>query len=359
MIDLDNITEDYLQEQAIALGKELGVDTREGSVYMDAAQGHIIRTAKFFNDLRSVDEMLALDTCYGEILEEKAAERNIYRKAATPAQYKVTFAGVESSNYLGKRFFVDSYFFILIQDGEQILLESEISGVAVNYLVAGSAVVPVENINNLTSCTLGDIYTDGTDKEFDDSLRARLKEKIATNPANANKQQYVIWCEEVAGVGKARVIPLWNGNNTVKCVIISTEGKAPTESFIAEMQEYMDPGVEGVGEGKAPLGAFCTVVGATEVSINVTFNVLLASGYTDEQAVTAVNNALSEYLRSLSLKSDEDILVVRYTQISSLITNLAAIDDFSNLLINGSNSNVSTSITQVPVTGEVLISGHI
>ncbi len=359
MIDLENITEEYLESQAIAMGAALGVDTREGSVYMDAAKGHILRTAKFFTDLRSVDEMIALDSCYGNILEEKASERNISRKDATPAQYRVSFTGVESSNYLGKRFFVDSYFFVLIQEDNLILLEAETSGVAVNYLTSGSAVIPVENISNLTACTLGEIYTDGTDKESDDSLRSRLKEKITSDPANANKQQYVIWCEEVTGVGKARVIPLWNGNNTVKCVIISTEGTAPTTSLIEELQEYMDPAVEGVGEGIAPLGAFCTVVGATEVSINISFNVLLADGYTAAQAIAEVETAMTTYFKTLSLNNDEDTLIVRYTQVSSIITNLASIDDFSSLLVNAGNSNITILITQVPVIGEVSISGYI
>ena len=44
----EQFTEDYFMEQAREMGDALGVDTREGSVYMDAAAGHCLRAAKFF-----------------------------------------------------------------------------------------------------------------------------------------------------------------------------------------------------------------------------------------------------------------------------------------------------------------------
>ena len=43
-LGLDEITEDYLMAECEDMGAELGVDTHQGSVYMDACSGHIIRT---------------------------------------------------------------------------------------------------------------------------------------------------------------------------------------------------------------------------------------------------------------------------------------------------------------------------
>ena len=66
----DEADEEYWLEQAEELGEDLDVDTREGSVYMDAAAGHCMRTAKFYSDLSMVFEMLAVDTCGGDMLDK-------------------------------------------------------------------------------------------------------------------------------------------------------------------------------------------------------------------------------------------------------------------------------------------------
>ena len=66
----EEFTEDYFMNQAEEMGESLDVDTREGSVYMDAAMGHVIRTAKFYEDLRTMFKMLAADSCSGEVLDE-------------------------------------------------------------------------------------------------------------------------------------------------------------------------------------------------------------------------------------------------------------------------------------------------
>ena len=89
----DEADEEYWLEQAEELGEDLDVDTREGSVYMDAAAGHCMRTAKFYSDLSMVFEMLAVDTCGGDILSEKTAMDGIIRTPATSACWSAEFDG--------------------------------------------------------------------------------------------------------------------------------------------------------------------------------------------------------------------------------------------------------------------------
>ena len=78
-LNLEDIDEALLSEQAEQMGEELGVDTREGSIYMDAASGHIIRTAKFFSDMRQIETIISLSSCTGDVLTEKMAERGLQR----------------------------------------------------------------------------------------------------------------------------------------------------------------------------------------------------------------------------------------------------------------------------------------
>lgn len=120
-------------DQARALGEEYGVDTRQGSLFMDAATGHCIRIAKFMNDLSTAFEMLAVDTCTGDVLTEKAAQDGIYRQSATPSYYEVSFTGTTPE--LGSRFFVESCYFKLISKDDRFLLESEVLGTATNSIL--------------------------------------------------------------------------------------------------------------------------------------------------------------------------------------------------------------------------------
>ena len=57
----EQYTEEYFVDQAKAMGEELGVDTRQGSVYMDAAAGHgetIVTLAGILNmDSEKLGEM--------------------------------------------------------------------------------------------------------------------------------------------------------------------------------------------------------------------------------------------------------------------------------------------------------------
>ena len=233
----EEFTEDYFMDQARALGEEYGVDTRQGSVFMDAATGHCIRIAKFMNDLSIAFEMLAVDTCTGDILTEKAAQDGIYRQSATPSYYEVSFTGTTPE--LGSRFFVDSQYFKLISKDDRLLLESEVLGTATNSILPGQNVVPVYEVNGLEACTLGTLYIPGAEEETDDDLRSRWQEKKTGPAQNNNRSQYKVWCEERAGVGRAHILPLYGGENTVKAVIYSTEGGIPAKSILEDVQSYI------------------------------------------------------------------------------------------------------------------------
>ena len=77
-LHLEEITEEFLTEECEDMGQKLDVDTRQGSLYRDAAAGHIIRISKFFDNLRSVNKIISLDTCTGEILDEYMRMRGLW-----------------------------------------------------------------------------------------------------------------------------------------------------------------------------------------------------------------------------------------------------------------------------------------
>lgn len=366
----EEFTEEYFTDQAKALGEALGVDTRQGSIYMDAAAGHCLRAAKFMNDLSMLIEMLAVDTCAGEILEEKAKQDGVIRQPATQAYWNVIFEGTTPDT--GTRFFCGDYYFNLVTIDGNLLLESEVYGTETNSLAPGTAVIPVYNVSGLKSCVLGELYSPGAEAESDDNLRQRWKEKKSGPAENGNRAQYKVWCESITGVGRAHIIPLFGGENTVRAVLYATNGETPAESILEAVQQYIDPIIagyevevdgkeytfgDGLGEGVAPLGAHFIATTPDEIGLSITFDADLASGYTVTQAQTEVKNSIKEYVSNLVLNGEEEI-VIRLSNIGSIILASPSIVDYTttSLMINGATANVSISATQVPIVEEVVIS---
>lgn len=350
----EQYTEDYFMEKAREMGDELEVDTREGSVYMDAASGHCIRTAKFYEDLRSIFNLLFSDTCTGDVLDEWAAQKQVYRKAATSSYYVPVFDGVAPDDMVGDRFMVGGYYFVMVQDGEDFYLQSEITGTQTNYLLKGDRLIPVRNTIGLKSATLGEMYAAGTDRESDESLRERWIESLSEPAENWNEQQYKNCCEAYDGVGRAIIAPLAYGPCTVKALIISSEGTAPSESLIKKIQDEMDPGSEGLGRGKVLIGCKFYAVAAGHEAVNISFDVVIASGYSLKNTKEAVRQELIRYMKDIALDTpDEENMVVQYMKVIGILANTVGIKDLANLMLNGLAENVIIGAENVPVLGEL------
>ena len=350
----EQFTEDYFMDQAREMGNALGVDTREGSIYMDAAAGHCLRAAKFYEDLRSVFDLLFADTCTGDVLDEWAAQKQVYRKAATSSYYVPVFDGVALSDLVGDRFMAGGYYFVVVQEGEDFYLQSELTGTKTNYLPKGERVVPVRNTIGLKSATLGEMYAAGTDMEDDEELRGRWKKTLCEPAENWNRAQYKSCCESYDGVGRAVVTPLAYGPCTVKAIIISSEGTAPPDSLIRQIQEEMDPGSEGIGEGKVLLGCKFYAVAAGQEAVNISFDVVTASGYSLENITEAVRKELIRYMKGIALDTpDEEGMVIQYMKVIGILANIAGIKDLANITLNGMTENISIGADNVPVLGEL------
>ena len=350
----EQFTEDYFMEQAREMGDALGVDTREGSVYMDAAAGHCLRAAKFYEDLRSVFDLMFADTCTGDVLDEWAAQEQVYRKAATSSYYVPIFDGVAPADLVGDRFMAGGYYFVMVQEGEEFYLQSELTGTKTNYLLKGERLIPVRNTMGLKSATLGDMYAAGTDPETDEDLRQRWKEALSEPAENWNRQQYKTSCESYDGVGRAIITPLAYGPCTVKALIISSEGTAPPDSLIEQIQKEMDPGSEGVGMGKVLLGCKFYAVAAGQEAINISFDVVIASGYSLESIKENVRQELIHYMKGIALDTpDEENMVAQYMKVIGILANTVGIKDLANLTLNGLAENVSIETDNVPVLGEL------
>lgn len=368
----EQYTYEAIMADAIAAAPP-GVDTRQGSIYYDAVSGVCLRIAKYYTDLDLIREMSTLLTATGDALDEKAAEHGVTRRAATKAQYKATFEGTTPKD--GERFYYDLAYFILktVQGEEETVrvFEAEAAGEQGNDIYPGTPAVPVNTIEGLISATFGEIYVRGSDTEDDDALRNRTMEKIAGPADNGNRQHYKTWCESRNGVGRARIFPLWQGENTVKAVLIDPTGKPCGEPTVEDVQKYVDPadkGMEydidgkkyvkgdGLGNGVANIGAHFTAVAANELEITVSFTPELASGYNNGQVQEEAKEAIDTYLKNLVLDAQDNTeIVVRISAIGAILSGLKSLNDYSGLTLNGEENNITPGSDDVPVLKEVTV----
>lgn len=356
----EKYTEEYLLDEARKRGQTLGVDTRQGSIYMDAVTGFAFRAAKYYNDLKTAFDMMFIDSATGDMLDEWAMRNKLSRKQATPAYYNVTFKGVSAKDLVGRRFFVDTFYFILAALDEGYYLQSETPGITVNSILPGKAVTPVNDITGLEAAIIGEIYIEGTDIEKDESLRQRLREKIVRAAENGNAQQYKTWCEEFEGVGRALIYPLEFGPDTVLAIIINSQGASPTQALIDEIQSVIDPGSTGLGEGKAFIGCHFYCQAAQNYEVDISFDAVYKSGYDEITAIGIAKEELQEYFRQTALETSQDeAMAIRYMRVVSTLSNSEGIKDFDSLTLNGDVTNIEVAKGDVAVIGKVVVNGNI
>jgi uncharacterized phage protein gp47/JayE len=214
---------------------------------------------------------------------------------------------------------------------------------------AGSVTLMITPINGIKSVTNEKNFTNGTDEEDDDHYRERILEQMRAPATSGNKAQYKIWARKVTGVGDAKVVPLWNGNGTVKVVIINANKRAADSELVQKVKDYIDPEPEAHGEGQAPIGATLTVVSATEKAIDVTAKVVLANGYTIQQVQDTFIANIQQYLSDLAFNST----YVSYAKVGSLLLNTAGVVDYNDLTVNTKTVNVALADEEIPVAGTI------
>lgn len=189
----------------------------------------------------------------------------------------------------------------------------------------------------------------GTDTETDEQAWQRYFFKVNNPDTGGNINDYVRWSTEVSGVGKARTIPIWNGPGTVKVVLADTNGQPANSTIVADTQEYLDPGSNGLGEGKAPAGAKVTVNSGTALDIDVTANVTYENGADPAVSVASFKDQLDEYLYKIVFTDD----AVSYAKIGATLVTTEGVSTYTNLTINGGIEDISPGEEEIAVRGAV------
>lgn len=340
------------------------LDKSEGSYIWDALAPVAAELAQAVMWAQEVLRRGFAQTTFGEYLDLRATEHGITRKPAVKATGQVVFTGMPgtvipagtqvstvASETAPAIFFATTEEVMIGEDGTATANIEAIEAGKEGNIAAETIKLLAQPISGVTGVTNPTPTTGGTDEEDDESLLARLLQKVQHPGTSGNKADYINWALEVPGVGGAKVIPLWNGPGTVKVVLLGTDKKPANPEIVQTVQNYIAP-TQGMGEGKAPIGASVTVVAATPVEINVSATVILTGTKTLEEVQREFEKNLDDYLASIAFSADP---TVRYVRIGSLLLDTGGVQDYSNLLVNGETANITIALDEVAVHGTVTL----
>ncbi|MGE4272053.1 MAG: baseplate J/gp47 family protein [Desulfitobacterium sp.] len=322
-------------------------DKTEGSFFYDAEMPVAIELETKSAEADAILDKGFPDTATGSYLDKIVSEQGLVRKAAVKATTTVTITGSAGASIaLGAKVASDSVNYLTtesktIDPGQTtmtVVVECEVAGSVGNVIAGAIKYFPV-TISGLTAVTNAAPVINGYDMETDDELRSRYYAKVQTPATSGNKYHYLNWAKSVTGVGDARVTPLWNGNGTVKVVIINSNKRAADASLVTAVSDYI--------EEVRPIGATVTVESAAELEIDVSATLTLQVGHVLANVKAAIEANLTQYLKEIAFVET----YVSYARIGSLILDTEGVLDYTGLTVNAGTANVTITDAQVAVLG--------
>lgn len=327
------------------------LDKREGSFIWDALSPAALELAQLYIQLDLVLQFGFAHTTYGQYLDYRAEEHGLSRKAATRATGQVTITGGQGAIIPAGSLFatgagVQFETLAEVAIGESGSITADIRAVEVgtrgNVPAGVITHIPV-SIAGVTAVNNANPTTGGTDQETDAALLERLLEKVRLPATSGNVAHYFQWAKSVSGVGDAKIFPLWNGNGTVKVVIIDGNKQPAEPEIVTNVANYI--------EEVRPIGATVTVESATALNIDVTANLSLAPEAVLADVKAAFEFALVSYLQQIAFKQS----YVSYAKVGSLLLDTPGVLDHVGLTLNGGTSNAAVGDTEVAILGTVTL----
>ncbi len=205
-------------------------------------------------------------------------------------------------------------------------------------------------IAGVTSVTNLEPTTGGSQIEDDESLRVRVLYALHKGISYVgNDADYLSWATAVAGVGKAFVIPEWDGPGTVKVVVVDEEGLPANQQIVEAVYSHIVSPKDRI-KRLAPIGATVTIVPPTIVNITIQATIMLK----EEADVDTVKKKFMRNIDSYYMKATNDG-AVKYVYVGSILAQTEGVYDYEKLYVNGGEDNIPISMEQFPLTSEVLL----
>ena len=417
----EGLTYGYILNEMLSQVSEKypNLDTREGSILFNALASSAVETAISYLDLNNVlnqsfvltaDRLYLLMACFQMGMD-------ITKFEASSGTFKAEF-NVEVP--IGSRWNCDLYNFTVAKiiglNSETGFYEYEMScettGTEANSVTG--ELTPIDYMStDLTHAKLIVCLVEGENEATDDEIRLAYIEFVTSSVSDGNVAQYKRWCSEYDGIGKYKIFPLWDGDNTVKVSILTSSNRAVDANedgnLVDKFQEYLDPIQETfIGDGvtkayrleRNPYAINEVIVGETPISrsaydynsltFTLTLNVAPESGKvvkviypggmgngvapigafvtvstaTEKTVNVAANVKLANGYSEMNMPDIESKLteffsnvaydksVISFMSVGAAILDVPGVEFVSNLTINGKSEDIIVGNEEIPVMGE-------
>ncbi|AGF54549.1 putative phage protein gp47/JayE [Clostridium saccharoperbutylacetonicum] len=346
----ENNTEEALRTQMLN-AIDSGISKSEGYFVYDAIAPAAKRLAECYSTLDTIlklvfgepaPEIPAKD--YDKFIDEDAARHGLERKQGFYSVGKVTFIGLEGSMIYENSIVqtVEGLKYKVISQGKitdgKCTLEIKAMELGAKYNVPSNSIVQIPiKINGITSVSNLDPTTSGTDTETSEELLKRIITKEREESSSGNIYDYEKWAMEVSGVEYAKVKALWNGNGTVKVIVAGENGAQLDDTIIQKVKAHIDP-QDGLGSGKAPIGATVTVVSVMPIEIKVKISgLVIEDKYNLDDVKLNIKKSLEDYLKKVPAGG-----TVKINAVEAVIVMTEGVNDITSIRINDDTKNITT-----------------
>lgn len=323
----------------------------EGTFENDVLASSSIEFAKTEVELEELCQISFAETSYGDYLSLRAEEHGVIRKSAVAATGELQIKGTAGAIVpRGSLFSTDTG--MIFSTSTDCTLSTEgtvtVSAIAVlpgksGNVVAGTIKKIPISIAGVQSVLNTEDFSGGYDEESDTELLQRLLLHVRTPATSGNANHYREWALSVAGVKAAKVQPLWQGNGTVRVLVLDEDLNPAGTDLLKQVQTYID--------ANRPIGATVTVAAPTTQNIDISLSVSVHAGYMDSYKAD-IQSAIQSYLTDLAF----DATQVSIAQIGKIVLDTDAVDDYDSLMLNGSSKNVKVETSSIPRVGKLEVS---
>lgn len=331
-------------------------DKSEGTVLWDISQAYALEMSEQYDKVeQQKTEYFLVNITDETILDAKLADYGRERKNAVKAEGSITIKGIPGT-YVPKGTHVASEIVEYETLNSMFIGENGEIDIPILCTIAGkigNATIGVINSFPLTITGCYECFnkfniTNGADRESVEEVKKRVLNELAEPSTSGNIFDYKKWAKEVDGVGNARVIPRWNGVNTVKILIVDRSNNEATESLIIETHTHV--------ETKRPVGVNVTVESATVKHIDVSFEQLKIdqnSNQTTEQTILNIKTNLMTYINGVGL----DEQAISYALSNDAVKKSSGVLDFLNLKLNSVIGGVDLAVNEIAKFRKLTIDG--
>ena len=322
------------------------LDTREGSVSFNLLAPLAEELAKAYISMGDILSLAFIEDTYDEYLDKRVNEFGIYRKDGEKATGAIRVTGSDNA-YITNGTIVtcgDLEYIVLndivLPNDNIIYVEAIETGYKYN-LPAGAIFELKEPQYGIETLINEAAFENGVDIETDEELRERFKYIIQNPRTSGNINNYKEWALECDGVGRVKVYPLWNGNGTVKVLIIGNDNLPCSTDTINEVKAHI--------EEERPIGATVTVETPELLELTFDIKIKLDSAYSLDSANEEIENSLKKYIENLE---DEDVI---YFKSLSIVGELECVDDITEFKINNKQQNITIGDYYIPIIKTITV----